>query len=115
MTRKEFPSRVKFAAYERCQKNGKPHCELCGLRILGVCEYDHIKPDGLGGEPTLENLQVLCGSCHRLKTHTQDRPVMAKADRQKKAAAGIRSKRNPMPGSRNSKWKKTIDGRTVLR
>jgi 5-methylcytosine-specific restriction endonuclease McrA len=65
---------------------------MCGFRIIGTCEYDHIKPDGLGGEPTLENCAVLCGKCHRHKTHEEDRPIMAKADRQKKAAAGVKRK-----------------------
>lgn len=90
--RHEFSSKVKWAAYQRCLINDKPHCEMCGLRIIGLCEYDHIKPDGLGGEPTLENCAVLCGKCHRIKTHEEDRPVMAKADRQRKAAAGVKRK-----------------------
>jgi 5-methylcytosine-specific restriction endonuclease McrA len=51
-----------------------------------------VEPDGLGGEPTLENCQVACGACHKRKTHTEDRPIMAKADRQKKSGAGIKRK-----------------------
>lgn len=90
--RREFPAKVKLAAYNRCLKDGKPHCEDCGSRIVGVPEYDHIRPDGLSGEPTLDNAQVLCGRCHRIKTHTVDRPIMQKADRQRKAAAGIKRK-----------------------
>ena len=90
--RREFAAKIKLAAYERCQQAGKPHCEACGLRIMGVPEYDHIKPDGLGGEPTLDNCQVLCGKCHRAKTHGEDRPVMQKADNQRKAAAGVKRK-----------------------
>ncbi len=112
--RREFPSKVKLQAWQRCQRDGKPHCEMCGLRIVGIPEYDHIKPDGLGGEPALDNCQVLCGKCHRSKTHEQDRPVMAKADRQMKAHAGVR-KKQPFPGGRGSRWKKTLDGRTVKR
>ena len=73
-------------------RDGKPHCELCGLLIVGRPEYDHIKPDGLQGEPVLANLQVLCRACHKHKTHAEDRPIMAKADRQKKAAAGVKRK-----------------------
>lgn len=92
MARKEFPSKVKLAAFRRCQKEGKPYCECCGRQIVGLCEYDHDIPDGLGGLPTLENCKVLCGACHRIKTHEQDRPIMAKADRQMKAAAGIKRK-----------------------
>jgi 5-methylcytosine-specific restriction endonuclease McrA len=113
--RREFPAKVKLAAWDRCQRDGKPHCEGCGLRIVGVPEYDHIKPDGLGGEPTLENCAVLCGKCHRIKTHEEDRPVMAKADRQMKAHAGVKRTSRPMPGSRASRWKRTLDGRTVER
>lgn len=90
--RREFPSSVKWDAYQRCLKNGKPHCEECGKLILGVPEYDHIKADGLGGEPTLENCAALCGSCHRIKTHERDRPIMNKADNQKKSGAGIKRK-----------------------
>ena len=90
--RREFPAKVKMAAYERCLKDGKPHCETCGLRIVGVPEYDHIKADGLGGEPTLQNCSVLCGQCHRIKTHEDDRPIMQKADNQKKSAAGVKRK-----------------------
>jgi 5-methylcytosine-specific restriction endonuclease McrA len=92
--RREFSKTVKWDAYKRCLVNDKPHCESCGLRIIGVPEFDHVKPDGLGGEPTLENCAVLCGKCHRLKTHEEDRPIMAKADRQKKAAAGVKRKWN---------------------
>jgi len=105
--RREFSVKVKLAAYERCQKDGKPHCEACGLRIVGLPEYDHIRADGLGGEPILENCAVLCGKCHRLKTHEEDRPIMAKADRQKKSAAGIKRK-YPWP-------KRKMNGRTVER
>ena len=90
--RVEFAARVKLKAYVRSLINDKPHCELCDKLILGVPEYDHIKPCGLGGEATIENCMVLCGACHRRKTHEQDRPVMAKADRQFKAKAGIKRK-----------------------
>jgi 5-methylcytosine-specific restriction endonuclease McrA len=92
--RREFPVKVKLAAWERSKRDGKPHCERCGLLIVGRPDYDHKVPDGLGGEPTLENCQVICWPCHRLKTHEEDRPVMAKADRQKKAAAGVKRKWN---------------------
>ena len=90
--RREFGATVKWQAYQRCLKDSKPHCEDCGLRIIGVPEYDHKKPDGLGGEPTLDNCQVLCGKCHRIKTHEEDRPVMTKADNQRKSAAGAKRK-----------------------
>ena len=90
--RREFPAKVKLAIYNRCLIRGRAHCEKCDLPILGVPEFDHIRPDGLGGEPTLANGWALCGKCHRIKTHGHDRPIMQKADNQKKAAAGIKRK-----------------------
>jgi len=95
--RVEFAARVKLKAYVRSLINDKPHCELCKLPILGVPEYDHRKADGLGGEATLENCAVLCGKCHRRKTHEEDRPIMAKADRQFKAKAGIKGPKRKWP------------------
>ena len=92
MKRIEFTARVKMQGFERCCRDGKPYCEACGRQIIGVCEFDHRQPLGLGGASTLKNLQVLCGACHRAKTHGEDRPVMAKADRQKKSRAGIKRK-----------------------
>ena len=102
--RREFPARVKLQAYNRSLGviDGKPHCEVkwdgkrCGKLILGVPEYDHVKADGLGGEPTLENCQVACRDCHRRKTHTEDRPIMQKADNQRRAAAGIKRTSRPI-------------------
>jgi 5-methylcytosine-specific restriction endonuclease McrA len=89
--RREFLSGVKLAAWDRCRdEHGHHRCERCLGLIVGRAQYDHITPDGLGGEPTLDNCQVLCASCHRTKTHEEDRPVMTRADNQKKSHAGVR-------------------------
>lgn len=37
--------------------------------FIGDLEYDHIVPLALGGEHSWENLQPLCKSCHKRKTH----------------------------------------------
>jgi 5-methylcytosine-specific restriction protein A len=81
------------------------------LRSLGICErprwdgkpctkpakaFDHIVPDGLGGEPTFENAAHLCQACHQEKTTSEDNPRMRKADAQFKAAHGIKSSRRPV-------------------
>jgi 5-methylcytosine-specific restriction protein A len=95
--RKEFPVKVKRQVV---------------LRSLGICErlrwkagedctkpakaFDHIVPDGLGGEPTVENAAHLCQACHDEKTHTEDNPRMRKADAQFKAANGIKTARRPI-------------------
>ena len=112
MARREFPAKVKLAAWKRCGG----FCEICGLKIVGRPEYDHDRPDGLGGEPTLENCKVACSKCHAIKTHEQDRPIMAKANRQMKSRAGLKRKKGrPMPGSRDSKHKRKMDGTVVKR
>lgn len=82
--RREFPASVKLAAWERC--GGK--CEKCLTRIIGRAEYDHVLPDALGGEPTIENCECLCSKCHRLKTSGEDVPRIAKAKRQQRKAIG---------------------------
>lgn len=88
MTRREFSVSVQRAAAKR--SNGL--CEGCGQPlVIGQYNYDHDKPDGLGGEPTLENCKVLCVPCHKVKTHEHDNPRMQKADRQhRKIALNIR-------------------------
>ena len=51
--------------------------------------YEHVQPDGLGGEPTLENCKVHCRNCADVKTFKEDNPRMAKADRVLKKTYGI--------------------------
>ena len=106
MSRREFPASVKRAVRDRA--NG--HCEVCSQPLAGRRgHFDHIQPDGLGGEPTLANCQMLCPPCHRAKTHEQDNPVMAKADRQRRANDGTKPKRQGFRG-----WRK-MNGDVVWR
>jgi hypothetical protein len=89
MARKEFSKVVKRNAFVRA--NG--HCEGpgCGAKLtLGKFAYDHVNPDGLTGEPTLENCMVLCDACHKVKTR-QDVKHIAQAKRREDAARGIRN------------------------
>ena len=81
--RTEFSQAVRKKAFARCCINAVPHCENCGIELKpGNIEYEHILPDGLGGEATLENCGVWCrSSCSKAKTHTEDNPTMRKADR----------------------------------
>lgn len=87
--RREFPARVKVAAYERA----KGSCEGCGARLtVGKFAYDHINPDGLTGEPTLENCKVLCTPCHSTKT-VRDVADIARAKRRQARHLGVRKPR----------------------
>ena len=52
------------------RQDGK--CALCGLQIAAndLIEVDHIQPKSLGGKDTYDNLQLLHGHCHDIKTAT---------------------------------------------
>lgn len=92
--RREFPQSVRKAAFKRCCRNGVPHCESCPVELRsGNIIYEHVDPDGLGGEPTLENCKVHCRNCADVKTHTEDNPRMAKADAVLKASYGLQAKK----------------------
>jgi len=90
--RREFSKQIKRDAFARC--NG--HCEGagCGAKLfVGDHHYDHIVPDGLGGEPTLDNCQVLCKACHGEKTRKRDVPAIAKTKRIQDRQKGIKAPR----------------------
>jgi len=89
MARKEFPRAVKVAAVMRATIDGKMFCEGCGALITGKFEIDHIRADGLLGEPTLENARILCSPCHKEKTKS-DVGAIAKAKRNEARHLGIR-------------------------
>lgn len=93
MNRREFPDKVKSQAFE----HAAGRCESCTAKLFpGNIHYDHVIPDALGGEPTLENCEVLCKSCHGVKTRTKDVPSIAKVKRIAKGHRGIR-KRSSFP------------------
>lgn len=101
--RRPFPAKVMLAAFERA----KDHCEGCGAPLrTGRFHYDHILPDAMGGEPTLENCQVLCTACHGIKTRTGDIPRIAKTKRIRAKHLGIKRQRGwwKPPGTRHD-WR----------
>lgn len=125
--RKEFPASVKRAAFARCCQKapegvrnipGVPQCEGCGVELnprVGII-YEHDDADGLGGSNTAENCKVHCGICAEIKTVTEDNPRMVKADRVAKAHYGLKKRRwKPMPGSKDSPFKRRMDGTVVKR
>lgn len=94
--RQEFPAKVRKAAFRRCCRDGRPYCESCGNEIRGTCIYEHVQPDGLGGEPTIENCKVHCKTCAAVKTTTEDNPRMQKADRVLKHTYGLEAAKRPI-------------------
>jgi hypothetical protein len=75
------------------------------------CDHKHALANG--GRHAEGNLQVLCDWCHKHKSRS-DVAVKAYNYKRRLAHAGIKQKRRPMPGSRDSAWKVTF-GRGVVR
>lgn len=116
--RREFPNSVKRAARERaggiCECHRVPQLPTfrkgCGCSLgPGNTFYEHIDPDGLCGEPSLENAAVLVKTCWSIKTSTYDIPKVAQAKRRQDRASGIgRSVYRPLIGTRRSNIKLSL-------
>ena len=106
-----IPERVK----DRIADKAGRRCLLCGQEVTGKlrAEFDHAIPIILGGENRESNIRLLCHLCHKPKTKL-DVKLKAKVARVRKRHLGIR-KRSRFPASRDSKWKKRMDGSVVLR
>lgn len=114
MSRLEFKTKTKVAAYERC--GGFCECG-CGEEIKpgDRIEFDHRIADAFRPDNSLENCQVLLYACHKAKT-VQDVKAIAKAKRvEKKHTGTFRPPRRIVPGSKASKWKKPLNKPAVLR
>ena len=90
-------------------------CHLSGRKIRPgeAWELEHIIALCNGGENRESNLAPALVLPHRQKTK-EDRRMKAKDDRVRKRHLGIK-KPSRFPGSRNSKFKKRLDGTVVLR
>ena len=83
---RNFPARVQDEAFTRAA--GK--CEDCGGALKpGQFQYDHVKPNGLGGASDLANCRVLCTACHVAKSQADDMPQMNRADRKGKVKRNL--------------------------
>lgn len=122
MNRAEFTKPTKRLALSRagnaCEAVGAMYGLPAGLRCSanlgnGV-EFDHVILDANSKDNSLENCAAVCVKCHRWKTSNHDTPLAAKTLRQQDDRRGIR-KPASMPGSRNSRFKRKMNGETVLR
>lgn len=80
MTRREFSSAVKKAVIRRAMHAGNVFCELCGLPAK-KWQVDHVIADSHGGDPVIENAQLLCDQCYAVK-NPKDTAIAAKIKRQ---------------------------------
>ena len=95
-------------------------CHICGFEIDGgreAWQADHIIPLRLGGddERGSANIQPAHDACHSDKTREDVRHI-SKSKRMRQREMGIKKTvRNPLPGSKASRWKKRLDGTVVRR
>lgn len=94
-------------------------CHMCNTKIDGVrerWEVSHDIPLELGGADDDQNRKPAHYDCHRKHTAEVDIPAIAKSNRIRAKHTGAKAaSRNPMPGSRASKYKRRMDGTIVLR
>lgn len=108
------PTRVKARIVLR--QDGVCACG-CGVS-LGIAaegiEFDHIIALINGGQNCETNLQALRKPCHAMKTKA-DVAEKATVARKRAKHLGLDRPKATLPGSRQSKWKRTVDGRTIRR
>ncbi len=85
-------------------------CVICGRPILHTEPWidEHVRALELLGTNGMNNRGPAHVACARKKTD-EEAPMMAKAKRQQANYLGAK-KEATMPGSRNSKWKKKMNG-----
>jgi 5-methylcytosine-specific restriction enzyme A len=108
-----IPARVKLRIFER----DRGRCQNCTRQVgpgREPFEIDHKVAIANGGEHREANIQLLCSHCHREKTKAD---VALKSANYKKRLknVGIKTKRHVIPGSRDSKFRKKIDGTVEFR
>ncbi len=93
--RREFTRAVKVAVIKRATVGLVVVCEKCGLPAI-KWQIDHVIADSCGGEPILENAELICEACYRVK-NPQDTKRAAKIKRIEAKHLGVR----PEPTIRN--------------
>jgi len=123
--RYEFSKAIKREALKRSGRRCEAVGAIYGLKSGERCnapldqgvEFDHYPaPATDPGSDTLENCVACCPTCHRRKTGAYDVPMQAKGKRVSDKHLGIKPRpRSTFPGSRNSKFKRRMDGTVVRR
>lgn len=108
-----IPDRVK----SRISARQGDCCACCFLAFgpLRPPRFDHRPALINGGQNRESMIQAVCIPCHAMLT-MGDVAEKSKVARIRSKHLGIRARKGPpMPGSRGSRWKRTMDGRTVER
>lgn len=108
----KVPPHVRLRVFERC--GGVCHITGRKIRPGERWELEHISPLADGGEHRETNMAPALDWAHKQKTAGEAK-ARAKVRAIKRKHLGMKESRNPIPGSRATKWKRTLDGRTVER
>lgn len=114
MTRRRITTKMRIGVFER---HGGI-CHLCSMKVVAGQDWDvsHDIPLEAGGNDDDDNLYVAHRSCHRAHTAKVDIPLIAKVARIRANHVGAKTpSRKPLPGGKNSAFKRTLDGRVVPR
>lgn len=113
MTDRAHISRTRRLALFR-EQHGR--CHLCGgfIQATQAWELEHVIPLAMGGADDETNWALAHTKCHRTKT-VRDLLELGRARRREAKHFGAKRSRNPLPGGRNDKLKKRIDGTVVRR
>jgi len=92
-------------------------CHICKIMVVPGQEWDvsHDIPLGAGGKDDASNWLVAHRKCHRIHTAKVDIPMVSRVKRIHQRHIGAYKSKNPIPGGRNSKFKRKMDGTVVLR
>jgi 5-methylcytosine-specific restriction endonuclease McrA len=109
----KIPARVRarvFLAHDgRCHRTGRK------IAPGEAWDLDHVIALCNGGEHREGNLApILSGKPHKKKT-AEDVAIKSKTAGIRNKHLGLAKPRHPMPGSRQSKWKRKMTGEVVLR
>lgn len=111
MNRLEFSAATKRATFQR--SGGICECHRiawfrrpqgCGARLgVGNTFYEHVEPDNIRHDASIENCAALTKTCWQDKTSGYDRKVIAKSNHTRDRARGIdKMPSRPLPGTKRS-------------
>ena len=78
-------------------------CHICGLKIQGKWDVEHVIPLALGGADDETNMAPAHKACHAPKT-AEDVAAIARAKRRKARHLGIRKRSSFPKAPPNSHW-----------
>lgn len=114
MTRRRISTRDRLACFQ--ENNGI--CHICGGKIHAGEGFDisHPIPLELGGADDKSNWRPAHKRCHARLTADVDLPNIARAKRREARHVGAKApSARPVPGSRNTPFKRKLDGTTERR